>query len=79
MNFENEVKEAKKWKMVRTFIFLVLLLTLEEGKDGFIFCVYGRNMRLEDELCREIRPTKIHIPQSKIRPDFIPNLANFPN
>jgi len=33
----------------------------------------------DEELCIEIRPTKIPIPQSKIRPDFIPNLANFPS
>jgi hypothetical protein len=37
---------------------------------------YGRRRRnQEEELCIEIRPTKIHIPQSKIRPDFIPNLV----
>lgn len=48
----------------------------------FIFLYEKEMMRMEEEeeeLCNEIRPTKIPIQQSKIRPDFIPNLANFPS
>lgn len=42
------------------------------------WCFFYVRRRRREELCNEIRPTNIHIPQSKIRPDFIPNLANFP-
>lgn len=46
----------------------------------FMRRTYGmRRGRKEEELCIEIRPTKTHIPQSKIRPDFIPNLPKFPS
>lgn len=49
---------------------------------GLVWFSYGRRRRRwkRGELCIEIRrrPTNIHIPQSKIRPDFIPNLVNFP-
>lgn len=56
------------------FLFFSFLL-------GSMICeTYGmRRGRKEEELCIEIRPTKTHIPQSKIRPDFIPNLPKFPS
>lgn len=70
------LEETKNWKkgLVGRKVYVLCLCYEEEEEEE------EREMGLrEEELCIEIRPTKIPIPQSKIRPDFIPNLANFPS
>lgn len=71
--FEETKNELEKRLVGRKVYVLCLCYEEEEEEEE-------REMGLrEEELCIEIRPTKIPIPQSKIRPDFIPNLANFPS
>lgn len=43
-----------------------------------LVCESYERRRNEEELSVEISSTKIHVQQSKIREDCIPNLPNFP-
>lgn len=71
--FWKKQRIGKKGWLEERFMFCVLCYDEKKEKEmGFL-------EEEEEELCIEIRPTKIPIPQSKIRPDFIPNLANFPS
>lgn len=68
-------KQNRKWNLYSLSLLLPFFFL-----GGMICETYGmRRRRKEEELCIEIRPTKTHVPQSKIRPDFIPNLPKFPS
>lgn len=74
MKIFEETKNELEKRLVGRKVYVLCLCYEEEEEEE------EREMGLrEEELCIEIRPTKIPIPQSKIRPDFIPNLANFPS